>query len=227
MQRASHRFLLFSLVSFLTIVAPFTALAQERNNVDIPSRIEECVNINDRVRRLVCYDNLAKELGLITEETAESTEELLHTAGFWEFIKKRGIAGDETFYLKNKTIEPIVSSAGIDRYPTLNLRCRLGTTNVFLDWGNQFDVTINQRKVFLLDFEYQFDSEPAKIAKWEISTDRRALFSPQPVDFVKEMRQHERLVIDIAPPQEVARTLVFDLRGINEVLKVLVKECYN
>ena len=216
---------IFSMLLALFIMSgvPRISLAEE---VDSLKKLEECSAIEGRIERLVCYDNVAVLMGYFNADQAEREAEVIQSIGFWEVSKQRAPSGENVMYLKNRSLESAYTSYGTKRYPHLVITCKSGKTDVYIDWKKQ--ITDIQKTIILkLPLKYQFDSEPVVSDKWEISTDRKALFSEDPVEFVTKLRQYNKLIVYMSPPNDLATTMVHDLSGINEALKILVKECYN
>lgn len=193
---------------------------------DLKDGMADCTTTKDRIERLTCYDKIAGRLGFITPDKAEREEELLEKIGFWEITKRRTAAGESVMYLKNDAAEEIISKSGISRRPTFVIKCKHGQTDVYLDWKSRV-VPEYAAAIKKMAVTYQLDASEPVLAYWELSTDAQALFVPTPVDFIRSARSHYKLILNLSPPHDSAQTVVHDISGLDKVLPVLVKECYN
>lgn len=193
---------------------------------ELDEGMQQCAETLARIERLICYDELAQKMGYTLPEKAEREEDILETFGFWEVTKRRTAAGEYITYLKNDTVEDVISQSGIRRKPTLVIKCKHGHTDVYLDWKSRLlpqytGGTLKQPLMYQMDASEQINSN------WELSTDRQAIFAPDPIEFVKALKKHDRLIFYITPQHDIAQTLVHDITGLNSALEVLVRECYN
>ena len=194
----------------------------------IDTAIKNCAETEDRFFRLMCYDKISQDLGYMDSDKVAREGQVIKKIGFWEISKKTTGTGDNVIYLRLKSSLPAISPTGGRRYPRIILECSHARTQVYLDWDRKLITgSYGTGGVITLGFKYQFDDDPSEEAKWEISTDKKALFATDPVDFVKRMRQHEKMIMQIASAGDPVASLIFDMRGINEALGILVKECYN
>lgn len=192
---------------------------------DVNKAIKQCSEIIGRVNRLICYDDLAKEQGHIPPDKVNREKTVLETYGFWEVTKKRNAAGEDIIYLKNDAVEYVVSQLGIKRKPTFVIKCKHGKTEAYIDWKSKI-MPRNYSGYTKMSVFYKIDSAAFRQVSWELSTDKQAIFVPNPVEFVKEMHKKDKIVFEITPPHDVAQTIVHDISGLSEVLKILVDKCY-
>lgn len=189
-------------------------------------RLSLCAKTTDRVSRLICYDTLAKDMGYVPEDVAVQEEVVLQKIGFWEVTKKQSPVGEDIVYLRNNAIGQVTLRDGTMRRPTLIIQCKGGTTDVYLDWKTKLIVP---HVVFgqTMGIAYQIDTQPEVQEMWELALDKRALFSPEPVEFVKKLRQREKIVFNITSMYDSTRTVVHDISQLDTVLPLLVDRCYN
>ncbi|MCB9989777.1 MAG: hypothetical protein H6867_00165 [Rhodospirillales bacterium] len=200
--------------------------AEEETEPTTEEKLQTCTRFKNRIERLFCYDSLAGSAGLLAPEKAEKEKEILEKYGFWEVIKRRSSAGDNIMYLKNHAIEEIVDTSGLRRRPELVIMCRSGKTDVYIDWKATLTEWQAADVLMVMPVTVQFDNGRESLMEWEISTDKRAVFSSQPVDFVKKLRTNQQAIFKLVPPNNTVQTLVYDLSGINVVLELLVEHCY-
>lgn len=217
------RFLTAAAIAFTLLAAP-CARAEEK--IDVLEEIQKCAQIVGRIERLICFDEASKRMGFLTEEQAAREEKILEKYGFWEVTKRKTATGEEIIYLKNNAAEEVKLQSGMRRLPTFVIMCKHGRTDTYLDWKSRLS------PYYLGGFSkmtvvYQIDSGERRQATWDLSTDRQAAFVPEPMEFIKELRKHEKLILQITPMQELAQTIVFDISGLDKVLEILVSSCYN
>jgi len=205
--------------------AYFENFNQTTQSSYLARKIFECAETEGRINRLGCFDNLSEELGFITPEVAQMETTILETYGFWEVTKKQSAAGEDLIFLKTESVKPVVSNSGLSRRVPLILKCSRGQTDVYIDWGAKIHPrSISVSKMML---EYQMDMDTGLQEAWEISLDQRALFSPNPIAFIKQLQAKNSIVFNIIPEYEQPQTIIFETRGLNEALKILIRDCYN
>lgn len=223
-RRATHSFLPALALSTLLLTAqPQPAYSAEQ--LSINDVVKTCAAMKSRISRLTCYDELASRMGYVPEEQAAREGEILDKYGFWEVTKRRNAAGEEVIYLKNDATEDVISRSGAARRPTLVIKCKSGNTDVYLDWKTQITPYRVGAKTFPIAL--QLGTDDKQVMDWELSTDGNALFTPDSVEFVKQMRKNDRLILQLTPPNDLAQTVVHDISGLNSVLGLLVAQCYN
>jgi hypothetical protein len=205
--------------------AYFENFNQTTKSSDIARKIFECAETEGRVNRLGCFDDLSEELGFISPEVAQLEATVLEVYGFWEVTKKQSEAGEDLIFLKTESVKPVVSNSGLSRRVPLMLKCSRGQTDVYIDWGAKlYPRSISVTKMMI---EYQMDMDTGLQEAWEVSLDQRALFSPNPIAFIKQLQAKNSIVCNIIPEYEQPQTIVFETRGLNEALKILIRDCYN
>ncbi len=220
-------FLSVVLVGFALAGTPAYAAPDQVSVTSIDNEIQQCSQIKGRIKRLTCYDEIAKKLGYKSPDAQSREAEILDNYGFWEVTKRRNAAGEEIIYLRNDSVEAITSKSGMKRHPTLTITCKHGTTNIYLDWKVGLQSRARVDGFSRHDLSYQFGADARRVVTWDLSTDRQALFAPNPVAFIKEMRDHDRIIFYLTPHYDIAQTIVHDISGLNTVLQILVDECYN
>ena len=192
---------------------------------DLEDEIKTCSETAGRISRLICYDNLSQHLGFIPPEEADREEIILATYGFWEATKKRNQAGEEIYYLKNDSVEDIMSRSGMKRKATLIVQCKYGVTDLYLDWKSRL-LPLGQNNKNSMVVTYQFDGKRRKAAEWELSTDRNALFVPEPIPFLRNLQHFRRFVVTVTPHNEPTQIIVHEIDGLEDALGLIVRECY-
>ena len=199
----------------------------EADLLSLKKQIETCTGITlERGRRLRCYDAIAVDLGFITTEDIQKTEEQIAKYGFWEVIERKVGTGNTSIYLRLDSSTIVKSAYGPAHAPTLILRCTDKNTDVFLDWGGMLGDPKGKAKGIYVD--YKLDSAAFKAQEWEYSLDFSSAFVPRPVDFVRELKGKKELTIQITPFGQGGgmANLIFNLEQFENALAALVDRCY-
>jgi type VI secretion system protein VasI len=102
---------------------------------------------------------------------------------------------------------------------TLVIRCRAGTTDIYIDW-HQVVNTESQT----VDWGLGYGSLSS--ASWRVSTDNEATFYPgDDVSQVKEFFGHTRLVVLTTPSGYLPITATFDITGIQNAVAGVRQTC--
>lgn len=171
-----------------------------------------CAAIDGDLSRLQCYDNLAKKHKLAGPQPSEDTPK--GKGGWYVHSTTNPLDDSKTVVLR------IASTSGSNQYGrpvTLLLRCHSNQTDAFLNWdsylGSDADVTT------------RIGSSTAKTAAWDISTDKKASFHPQPIPFIKEMMKADKVAFQVTPYSSSPITAIFDTTGLEESIKPLRETC--
>lgn len=109
---------------------------------------------------------------------------------------------------------------------TFIARCKSNTTEVYVVWGDFLgddsgDVYSEWKRVTV-----RVGAEQAREERWGVSTDRNATFAPSWAgNFLKELLDEERLVLQTIPYGENPNTAIFEVSGLRGVLGELAETC--
>ena len=199
----------------------------EADLLALKNQVETCTKITlERGRRLRCFDAIAVDLGYITAEDIQKTEEQIAKYGFWEVIERKVGTGNTSIYLRIDSSTTVKNKYGQPHSPTLVLRCADKKTEVFLDWGGVLGDPKGKAKGIYVD--YKLDSAAFKAQEWEYSLDFSSAFVPRPVEFVRELKGKKELTIQITPYGQGMgmANLVFNTDQFDNALATLVDRCY-
>ena len=107
--------------------------------------------------------------------------------------------------------------------PVLYLRCQEHKTEVYVDVGMQINVEYGPSDQATV--RVRFDKEQAQALVANESTDRKALFLPNPTQVISAMLKHDQLVFGFTPFNASPVVTTFDLRGLSEVVQPLLDAC--
>lgn len=174
--------------------------------------IAKCAVIKGELDRLECFDNLAKELGLIPTTTVSNVD----GAGKW-------ITSIDTNPLDDsKTITLLLQAdEGTSKYGdsvSLVIRCSSNGMDVYINWNDYLgsEASVTSR----------IGSKKAKTKKWTLSTTKKATFYPaNDVSFLREMLSEKTFVAQVTPYNENPVMAVFDISGLSEAIIPLKETC--
>lgn len=196
------------IIILILLLLPISAIA------DTKKEIAECAAKDKDGERLVCYDNLAKSLGVDKPFT-----KVTKGKGKWIVSKEISPIDDSVNVVLTLNANELVTSGYNQVEPTLVLRCAENTTNAYLVWG----LYLGLDKTKMLT---RLDKQEALISWWSISTDNKAVFvRGSDIQFIKKLMNHEKLLAQITPYGESPVIATFDIGGLSEAIKPLRKAC--
>lgn len=181
---------------------------------DTKQDIARCAATPADAARLVCYDAVARALGVDRPSSTTTTG-----IGKWSVRSDRSPIDDSVnVYLSVESDEPVRSGYNTVR-PSPFIRCSENQTNVFLNWGLYLGLDSTQMLT-------RFDSEEATTETWSISTDNKAVFvRGSDIGFAKKMMGYEKLLAQITPYGESPVMATFPIAGLSEAIKPLRQAC--
>lgn len=188
--------------------------------------IKLCAEVKERAIRISCYDNISVGLGYMEHETAIKEKETLQTIGFWEVSQSVTTFGEKRTTLRAESTNYIKSSSGTDRHVHFVIQCTPGKTEAFLDWKTPVTKPSQTVMKHGIDVAYRIDSNDKIAEKWQVSTDRLAVFVPDAVEFVRSMNNKNKLSFEIVPLGDSVQGVHFDIKGIEKAAEELAKACY-
>lgn len=106
------------------------------------------------------------------------------------------------------------------RQPTLVLRCRNNTTEVYISW----DEYLGSDSPLVT---YRVGDGESWRSRWSLSTSNTAAFYPgSHIALIREMMQSDRFVAQVTPYGESPITAVFDLSGLEQRITPLREACH-
>lgn len=200
-----YRFLLTIFIHVGLIANVYSAEKEE---------IAKCAAQKSSAERLLCFDALAKAMGVDKPVTIETTGN-----GKWLVSTKKSPINDSTNVVLYLSAEESIRSGYNTVTPSLFIRCSEGKTNAYISW----DLYLGLESTMMLT---RLDKESAVTKAWSISTDNKAVFvSGSNVAFAKQLMEHQSLLAQITPYGESPVMANFDLVGLTDAIKPLRDAC--
>jgi type VI secretion system protein VasI len=206
-----RRITLVAATSWLLISAT-TLKAQEAHGA-----LALCTAVANSVERLGCYDKVAKNLGVDRSRLAHAT--MPANRGKWTVeTSVSRTDGSETVVLTLAANEMVYSRYSKDT-PVLKLRCKDKTTSAYIAWDAY--IAPDQSSVLT-----RLDERPASRETWELSTDNKTTFAPDPVAFIKSLLGRARLASQVTADTVIPVFVTFDIAGIDTAIQRLRQACH-
>lgn len=181
---------------------------------DTKQDIAKCAAASADATRLVCYDAVARKLGVDKPSSTTVTGN-----GRWSVRSEKSPIDDSVNVYLSVQSEELVRSGYNTVRPSLFIRCSENKTNVFLDWGLYLGLDSTPMLT-------RFDSDNATTETWSISTDNKAVFVRRgDITFAKKMMNHNKLLTQITPYGESPVMATFPISGLSEAIKPLRQAC--
>ena len=201
--------LLFTVCSVLAL-ASVSAYAQDSN---LESEFSECANKSEMADRLICYDNLAVDRGLLKSRAQSKSDK-----GNWRVeVETSPIDDSKTVVVSTPSTEKIKARYGFVE-PILFLRCKEGELNMYIHWGT----FIGTQDAYLT---LRFGTEEAYDEAWSTSTSRKATFAPNPAAKIRGLERVEKFLARVTPYGENPVLASFDTTGLKEASAQLKEVC--
>ncbi len=205
-----RRSVLILLFIIILIISPTLNYGQE---IDIKKRIAKCAAIEGELERLECFDQLAKDLGLMESSLDIAPKE---GAGKWKTkIETNPIDDSETVIL---LLEADEGRTKFNKTPALIIRCKSDEIQIYISWNDYLG-----SEAYVLT---RLGKQIAETDEWGLSTDNSATFYPgNPLSFIKSLLKVDTFIAQVTPYNESPVTAVFDVKGFNVVVKPLLDTC--
>jgi len=200
----------------LLAVALLPTLAAAQTAETFWAQLAKCASEQGELRRLVCYDAISESIGVDGPQPGPASGT---SVGKWSVLDNINPIDDtRTVRLQLMADEGTAQSAFSGRPVVLQIRCKSGETEVYINWrdylGSEAMVTS------------RVGSLPARTRRWSLSTDSQATFLPgNKVDFINALMEVNVFVAQVTPYSESPVTAIFDTTGLSEALPPLRQAC--
>ena len=168
---------------------------------------------------------LRPENELYSKKVTQYEESLADaSADRWNLSEDRSAMDDsENVGLTLIANEPV--HEWIDTYtPVLVINCREKRTNAYIDVGTPSQPEYGEYNTHRV--RVRLDKREARLETWSESTDGKALFSPNPISFSKQLETAKILTFEFTPFNAAPATTTFDLRGLSNHLGRVFQACH-
>jgi type VI secretion system protein VasI len=195
-------------IVIILILISYNAIATEREE------IAKCSTNKASAERLVCFDTLAKAIGVDKPITETTTGK-----GKWIVSTEKSPINDSTNVVLLLSSEQEVHSGYETVSPTLVIRCNEGETNAYISWNLYLGIDSTTMLTRL-------DKNPASTKTVSISTNNKAVFMPgSGISFAKQLSSHKTLLTQITPYSQNPVMATFDVNGLPDAIKPLRAAC--
>lgn len=176
-----------------------------------------CAAEANGVKRLACFDELAKRSGAVGAPVPVKAK------GAWRMQESINKIDDSKTVMAQLAADTAITGwPGKTYVPKLIVRCQKNRTEVYID--NGMSPTVEYGTDYST-ITVRFGKDKAKKLSTEKSTDGAGLFLPNPVSFLKEAEKHSTLLYEFVPFNSNSAMTTFNLTGIDEVIKAVRSTC--
>lgn len=236
----------------LPVLLSLTALAVAATSAN--ADFLECLEIEDEVDRLRCYDAhaeasaaevsaeaaaadaeaaaatalaeaaAAEAAALEEAPTAESVEPVVDTGNWGISVDQSPLTDDKTVILRVTSENTIRGRYGSSGRGFLLIRCMENTTSAYIGFNDQFMSDIQGYG----RVEYRIDDDTMRRINMSASTDNMVLGlwnGGRSIPWVKQLIGHDQLIVRATPFNESASTMTFDISGLDQAITELRQTC--
>ena len=114
-----------------------------------------------------------------------------------------------------------------DDIPMLVIRCKNNHTDLYVVTHTPVETVHDEDYNELgAKVRYRFDGSKPTPAYWSESTDRRAIFAPDPTVLAKRLSHTSQWLFEFTPFESVAMTATFHTGGLSNVLPKVATACH-
>jgi hypothetical protein len=197
-------------ILFLAVLLAVPAMVWGQDT-DVDERIADCAAIEDNAERLTCYDDLARELGLVTMAAVPVTA----TAGHWLVSAGRDPGGERHVVL---TLPASGGKSNWGKPISLIMSCSGDGAEVRIHWNEWLG---SKTRVAL-----RVDDGPWEREEWAVAEDKESTLYPgDTAAFFAALRAAVEVRAEVTPRDADPIWAVFDVRGLAHAVADLEAPC--
>ncbi len=177
---------------------------------EVSQRIDECKTKAEKVDQVSCFAGLAgiAPIAPIATASAWATRTTVDK-----------LDGSTTVVLSLESSDRVRSRYGQDEEGTIIVRCMKNRTELYIAWPGFLGISRS------LEVKWRLDEQPVVTEWWSPSSDGKAAFVPNAVVFLKKIFSRNELIVSVKPYDQIASTLTFPVKGLEEAIKPLRETC--
>ena len=193
-------------------VALLHSNSAEAQTPDIRKKIAKCAAIAGDLERLECYDQLARELGLVRAATTRQS------AGSGKWLSKIETNPVDDTKTVNLVLVADEGKSAFGQSIALVIRCMSNETQLYITWNSYLGDEANVLT--------RVGQQQATTQRWLLSTDSQATFYPgSAIQLIRSLMQVDGFVAQVTPYGESPVTAVFDVKGLSRAIEPLQQTC--
>jgi len=195
--------------------APHSAFSEEMAQAN--SGIAQCAAQDTDAARLICYDTLARRLGVDGPIVSHAN------AGQWRIRTEVSAIDDTTNVFLSLDAKTAFRGWLDEEVGTLMIRCKENRTQAYIITG--MTAQSGYRRHDESQVTVRYDRNDAVRIWMSESTDNKALFFPNPISEIKRMVKHESMLFQFSPFNASPTMTTFEIAGLSEALVPLREAC--
>jgi type VI secretion system protein VasI len=174
--------------------------------------IARCAAIDGDLDRLECFDDLAEAHNLDGPQLVANP-----TVGSGKWTSRVTVNPLDDSRTAVLTLSADSGQGRFGDTVMLVIRCQSNETDLYIVWN---DYMADQNMV-----TSRIGSGESTPARWQMSSDSKATFHPDPIPLVKAIMETDRFVAQAMPYNESPITAVFDVKGLSDVINPVREAC--
>ncbi|ABC64923.1 hypothetical protein ELI_14155 [Erythrobacter litoralis HTCC2594] len=170
-----------------------------------------------------CYSNLRDSESLEVGSDMSTVDEFDESGTKWS------VSADTNPLDDSKTVvASLAADEGAARFNgpvRLVARCQSNQTEAYAIWGEYLGDDSGSVYSEFKNVLVRIGDKDAITQRWDISTDKEATFAPSAINFLRELADSKRLVLQTVPYNEAPMTAIFDTTGARQAFQELSETC--
>jgi type VI secretion system protein VasI len=176
--------------------------------------LARCATITSDLRRLACYDSLARGAA---PNPVEAPAVRSDSTGLWQITDRTNPLDNTRTVILVLRATTGTSRSGIP--VELTLRCQSGKTEAYVNWSE----SLGSDEAAVTSRVGRFKSD---VQAWSLSSDKEATVVPGNIpQFIQTIASIGSYVVQVTPPNESRITATFDVSGLRVAMRPLRAAC--
>lgn len=176
--------------------------------------LKKCTGIGKDSKRLECFDALAK--------TSLKKSRISSVEGKWNIETSKSAMDDSQEVILTLTTNTVSRGTfGKKVQPSVYIRCRENKTDLYIAYNDMIGNSFGESVLV----KYRIDKLAPKEEAWSKSTSGQAAFSPNPINFIKDLIKHSTLLVRVPRISGPYFEHSFQIKGLEEAIRPVRKAC--